>query len=140
MNNTEINITHLFADDSAFSAFDCSNNVATLGDNAGKLTWNAACETATEIVLLDTDEKKDAFRDYVKDFGAWNDDEIAAWNDTELNALLLQFIAGDVREAFGDAEFADWDWADYQERSEHGSVSSRLFKADDGQVYFSTSN
>ncbi len=140
MNNTELNITHLFTDESPFVPFDLSNNKATLGDNAGALTWNASKECAAEIVLLDTDEKKEAFRDFVKDSGGWSEDEIAAWNDTELNALLLQWIAGDVREAFDDTEFNEWDWSDYQDRSEAGSVSSRLFKADDGQIYFSISN
>lgn len=141
-NNSELNITHLFADDSAFSPFDCSNNRATLGDNAGQLTWQASVETAQAIVppLLDTDEKRQEFRDYVKDFGAWTEEEIAAWNDTELNALLLQFIAADVREAFHDAEFSEWDWADYQERAERGSISGHIYRGDDGQVYFYIGN
>jgi len=140
MNNTELNITHLFADNSAFVPFDCSNNAATLGDNAGKLTWNASKETAAIMApLLDTEEKKEAFRDWVKESGGWTRDEINAWDDTELNALLLQWIAGDVREAFHDNEFSEWDWASYNERSERGSISSNLFKADDGQIYFSIS-
>lgn len=132
----EINITHLFADDSAFVPFDLSNNRATLGDDAGRLTWEASRECAQEIVLLDTDEKKEEFRDYVKGFGAWSEEEIAAWNDNELNALLLQMIAGDVREAFDDAEFTQWDWADYEKRAERGTISSNLSRGDDGQVYF----
>ncbi len=136
----ELNITLLFADESAFVPFDLSNNRATLGDNAGQLTWNASRECAEEITLLDTDGKRAEFRDYVKSFGAWSEEEIAAWNDNELNALLLQMIAGDVREAFDDAEFSEWDWADYQKRAELGSISGNLFKTDDGQVYFYVGN
>jgi hypothetical protein len=140
MNNTELNITHLFADDSAFVPSDCSNNRATLGDNAGALTWNASKETAAIMTpLLDSDEKKEQFRDWVKSSGGWTRDEINAWSDLELNALLLQWIAGDVREAFGDAELAEWDWKQYEKDSESGRVSSRLFKDDDGNVYFSIS-
>ncbi len=136
----ELNITHLFTEESPFSPFDCSNNRATLGDNAGQLTWQASCETAAQITLLDTDDKRQEFRDWVKEFGAWSVEEIAAWSDTELNALLLQFIAGDVREAFGDSDVSEWDWADYEVRAERGSISSNLFKADDGSIYYSISN
>jgi hypothetical protein len=131
----ELNITHLFSDDSSFVPFDLSNNRATLGDNAGALTWAASVETAAEIVLLDTPEKREAFKDFVADAGAWDSAEINAWSETELNALCLQWIAGDVREAFGDADFADWDWAEYEVRAERGSISSRLFK-NGSDVYF----
>lgn len=136
----ELNITHLFAEESAFVPFDLSNNRATLGDNAGALTWQASKECAVEIPLLDTDEKREAFRDFVRESGGWTREEIAAWGDTELNALCLQWIAGDVREAFGDADFAAWDWADYEKRSERGSVSSRLYKDDAGNVRFYIGN
>ncbi len=142
MNTSELEITSLFADDSAFCPFDLSNNRATLGDNAGALTWQASIEYAqnTKPPLLDTEEKKEAFRDFIKGSGGWNEKEIAAWSDTELNALCLQWIAGDVREAFGDAEFAEWDWEAYQVESEKGRVCSRLFKSDDGKVYFYIGN
>jgi len=134
----ELNITSLIASPD-FVPFDLSNNRATLGENAGALTWNASKEAAATIAppILDTDEKKEAFRDFVRGFGAWDDDEIAAWDETELNALCLQWIASDLREAFHDAEPAEWDWSDYEQRAERGSISSRLFKSDDGSVYFS---
>lgn len=140
MNHTELDITHLLTSED-FTPFDLSNNRATLGDNAGQLTWQASKEAAGAIPsLLPTPEHKDAFRDFVRETGAWDDEEIAAWSDTELDALLLQWIAGDIREAFGDAEPSEWDWAQYQADSDQGRVSSRLFKADDGRVYFSISN
>lgn len=140
MNHTEIEITALVRSEE-FVPFDLSNNRATLGDDAGKLTWNASVETAKEVEsLIPTPEHKEAFRDFVKDFGAWSEEAIAAWSDTELDALLLQWIAGDIREAFGDADFADWDWAQYQTDAEVGRISSRLFKTDDGHVFFSIGN
>ena len=133
----EIEITRLFADASAFVPFDLSNNPATLGDNAGQVTWSASLETSDEIMLIDSAERKEAFKDFVQSSGGWKREEIDAWSDRELNALLLQWIAGDVREAFGDADFADWDWNDYRKDAEAGQVSSRLWRADDGKVYFS---
>lgn len=139
--NTEIEITSLIGSDN-FVPFDLSNNRATLGDNAGALTWNASKEAAREIKpsLLDSDEMREAFRNFVKESGGWTREEIAAWDNEELNALLLQWIAGDIREAFGDADASEWDWADYQTRAEAGRVSSRLYRGDDGKTYFSISN
>lgn len=140
MNHTELDITSLIRSEE-FVSFDLSNNRATLGDDAGRLTWNASMETAREVVsLIPTPEHKDEFRDFVRSSGGWTREEIAAWSDTELDALLLQWIAGDIREAFGDADFADWDWAQYETDASEGRISSRLFKADDGRVFFSISN
>lgn len=136
--STQLDISGLIGADE-FCPFDMSNNRATLGDNAGELTWNASKACAESIRLLDTDEKRDDFRAFVKSSGGWTDEEIAAWDDLELNALLLQWIAGDIREAFGDADPAEWDWEDYREQSEAGRVSSRLFLGDDGKVYFDIS-
>lgn len=135
----ELNITNLLAEDSAFCPFDLSNNRATLGDDAARLTWRASVECAEEITLLDTDEKREAFRDFVRESGGWTDEEIAAWSDTELNALCLQWIAGDIREAFNDADPADWDWPDYQKRAEAGRISGRLFRSGE-EVFFYIGN
>lgn len=142
MNPTELDITRLFADESAFVPFDLSNNRVTLGDNAARLTWEASVQCSKDTVppILDTEERREAFRSFVKESGGWSEGEIAAWSDTELNALCLQWIAGDIREAFGDADCADWDWADYQTRAERGSISSRLFKTDDSKIYFNIGN
>lgn len=139
--STELDITRIIGS-ADFVPFDLSNNRATLGDDAGSLTWQAAREAARDILppLLDTDEKREAFRDFVRGAGAWSDDEIKSWSDEELNALLLQWIAGDIREAFKDAEPKDWDWAQYREDSEVGRISGRLFKTEDGKIYFSISD
>lgn len=141
MSAHELEISRLIGSDN-FVPFDLSNNRATLGDNAGPLTWNASLEAARSIVppILDTDERREAFRDFVREAGAWSDEEIAAWDDVELNALCLQWIAGDIREAFGDAEPSEWDWDEYQKDSEAGRVSSRLFKSADGKIYFDIGN
>ena len=37
-------------------------------------------------------------RDFARSSGGWSADEIAAWPDEELNALFLQWVAGDTRE------------------------------------------
>lgn len=141
MNATELDISAIIGSDD-FVPFDLSNNRATLGDNAGPLTWGASLEAARSIVppILDTDEKREAFRDFVRSAGAWDDEEIAAWDNVELNALCLQWIAGDIREAFGDVEPSEWDWEEYQKDSEAGRIAGRLFRADDGKIYFHIGN
>ncbi len=141
MNAHELDISRLISSPH-FVPFDLSNNRATLGDNAGRLTWEASRQAARDIVppILDTDERREAVRDFVRDAGAWSDAEIAAWSDEELNALCLQWIAGDIREAFGDSEPEAWDWDQYQKDSEAGRFSSRLFKSDDGRIFFYIGN
>lgn len=139
MNAYELDISHVIGSDD-FVPFDLSNNRATLGDDAGKLTWNASKAAAQSIPLLDTEEKKEAFRSFVRESGGWNKKEIAAWNNMELNALCLQWIAGDIREAFGDAQSSEWDWEQYENDAESGRVSSRLYRGIDGKIYFSISN
>lgn len=53
----QINITSLIKSP-AFVPFDMSNNAATLGDNAGKLTWGASLECAPRLFLADIGENK----------------------------------------------------------------------------------
>jgi len=90
----ELNITR-FCNEAA--PMDYSASVAEIGANAGADTWRAACEDAPDWNLLDTDDKRQAFRDHIRGFGAWDAAEIAAMTDLHLNALLIQFIAGDIR-------------------------------------------
>lgn len=90
----ELNITEFY---NTAGMIDYAASVAEIGENAGVDTWQAACEDSNDYMILDNEEKREAFRQYVKGFGAWDDSEIAAWSDIELNALLLQMIAGDVR-------------------------------------------
>ncbi len=95
--------------------------------------WRAACDDSAEYMLIDTDEKRDAFRAHVKGFGAWTDEAINAWSDIELNALFIQLVSADIRESGLDAGI---DWHEYYEQAEHGTVSGNLFRADDGQIYY----
>lgn len=100
---------------------------------AGPDTWRAACDDSHDYMMLDTADKLQAMREHVAGFGAWTDEEIASWTDVELNALLIQMIAGDIRESC----LADGgSWAMYYEEAEQGIVSGNLFSDDAGQVYY----
>ena len=127
----EINITRFFNE---AAPMDYSASVAEIGANAGSDTWNAANDDADTWNMLDDADKLDAMRSWIKSSGGWSAEEIAAFSDKDLNALFIQFVSGDIRECL------EWDvpdvWAHYQELAEQGTVSSNLFKATDGQVYF----
>lgn len=87
-----------------------------LGEDAGKITWNNAVEAATEhSYLLDTTDKVEAFENYIKRFGAWDQEEIDTWSLEEKVALLIQFISAEIREA---------------------DPEGHIFKGIDGEMYF----
>lgn len=138
-----INITSLVTHDN-FDPYMLSNSRANLGDDAGAITWRNCVAlsdqlTATPPDLLPTPEHEQEFRDFVKGSGGWSKDEIAAWDHAELHALLVQWIAGDLRNGFGDDlpdDPSEWDWIDYEERCEAGITSSSISRGDDGRVYF----
>lgn len=98
----EVEVTHLVnrADDMAYY----SASRAELGDDAGAVTWQNAMDCFdpenldADPPLVSTEEQLQAARDWFAEFGAWEPEEIAAWNAQEVNALLLQFVAGDIRE------------------------------------------
>lgn len=132
----EINITSLLSLD----MFAFSHSRMEGGDNAGQNTWNAAKEDSAsrKPPLLATDEALEAFRDWVKDFGAWSEEEITAWDATECNALFLQFIAGDVREAGAD-DLESLDWDEYENDCQSGRIAGNLFRSEDGQIFYTLS-
>lgn len=132
----ELKITEFFR---SAAPMDFSASVAEIGTDAGRATWAAAWEESRDTVILDDEEKRDAFRRFVRDSGGWTDEEIKAWSDTELNALCIQWIAGDMREPVGfelGADSTDEDWAEYQRQAEQGQVAGRLFKGTDSEIYF----
>lgn len=132
----EINITNFFY---AVAPRDLSASVAEIGTNAGAYTWEASCEAADEYNPLDTEDKKSAFREFVRSSGGWTDDEISAWSDKELIALFLQWIAGDMREMGIDKPVANpfsVDWAEIEASQEMGQAPSNIFRGIDGEIYF----
>ena len=124
----ELNITRFFTE---ATPRDYSASVAEIGANAGADTWRAAMDDSPDYMLLDDDEKREAMREHIKGFGAWDDTEIAAMTDTALNALCLQMIAGDIREAGLDTTNPDWDA--YEKNDD---IAGRLFKGIDNEIYY----
>jgi hypothetical protein len=81
---------------------DCMSNfsssIAESGlQNIGQVTWRNATEAmADESSWLTSDLT--TLQDYFGEFGAWERNELADMSGQDLNALLVQFIAGDFQE------------------------------------------
>jgi hypothetical protein len=132
----EIDITDFVANEDPFTY---SHSQLEGGPAAGRNTWFAAKTMAP--VLLDTPEKIEALRQYVEGFGAWDEEEIAAWDDTECNALFIQLVSGNMREAGMDkVEIEDFDWIGYEERASAGMIDSNIYRGDNGHIYYSLAN
>lgn len=125
----------MYIDITSLLEMDCfalSHSRMEGGQDAGRNTWNASKEQADETPLLDTKEKLQAMRDFARSSGGWDKEEIAAWDSRELNALFLQWIAGDVRQLpakLGDITFSErqdgwyrendaYEWGPYESRTE----------------------
>ncbi len=116
-----------------------SGSIAELGPNAARITWRNALEAAQDVglTMLPGDAPEMA-RQWLRGFGAWTVEELAALPDREIRALVLQFIAGDLREAEDLCGRADGgiDWEQYTAMAECGTVGGRLYAGDNGQIYF----
>lgn len=71
-----------------------AGNELTHGKNAGDTTFKA-CLSAP--LILDTPDKIFSAKIFLQEFGAWPD--IDTWPDVEVNALIVQFVASDLRDA-----------------------------------------
>ncbi len=135
----EIDITTLATEG---DMFDFSASQAERGMNAGPETWANSMEEAKARPIL-TDDQLDEFRDYVRGFGAWEDEEINGWDAQYCNALFIQFCAGDLREAEGLCPgdgIGGVDWKAYEPLAAAGTVSGRIYPGDDGKLYINISD
>ena len=132
----DINITPLFSsiDPARYSA-----SQAELGPDVGPITWSRSLDRAATFhpPILPDAKALAAFHDFALASGGWSRAELHAMTNNELQALCLQWIAGDMREAGLDAASTDEDWARYEIDAMDGHCSGRLFRGDDGEIYFS---
>lgn len=101
-------------------------------------TWRNAVKEGETSPLLKTEEELQALRDYVKDFGAWEEEEIAAWSPAEVNGLFIQLISGDMREieSLCTNDDGSIDWEEYERLAEKGTIGGNLYRGDDGRIYY----
>lgn len=130
----EINITRFVRDE---DPFNYSASRWEYGNDAPQATWRHAMQEGERAPLLTTPEQLDALRDHVRGFGAWDEDEIAAWSDTECNALFIQLVSGDMREAgMDECDLEEFDWEEYERRAHDGQISGNISIGGDGQIYY----
>lgn len=134
----ELNITKLF---NSIDPIYYSASYLEFEEDVGRVTWENAMDKAEEDapLLLETEEQKEAFREFVRSSGGWAREEVDEWDDIELNALCLQWIAGDMREAGLHADMSDEEWEEYEKQCEEGNASGRIFGgplSKDGEIYF----
>lgn len=118
-----------------------------LGADAGKITWNNALREATAMhlrgQLIDADNRGE-FESWVREFGAWDETEIATWSLDDCNALLIQYISGDLNEleslCYSDTDEFGINWKKAERLSERGTIGGNIFKGTDGRVYFYMGN
>ena len=113
-----------------------SASVIEYGNRVGAITRENACRDGKAQPLVNSEKEVAAVRRYFKGFGAWSEGEITAWPLEELNATLIQDIAGAMREGGLDSDATQEDWDEYELLTRDGQVSGNLFKADDGRIYY----
>lgn len=125
----EIDITEFVTGDA--EPFEFSRSRAEAGQDAGPTSWRNALGEAAERPMLTTEEHLGAMRDWAKSSGGWDDEEIAAWSDNEINALFVQLVSGDMREAgMNECDMDEFDWEEYERRASEGQISGNIYRAD----------
>lgn len=133
----EVDVTRLIAGE--LEPAMISGSIAELGRDAAQFTWRNAKEGAKRLLKP---AERDVARDYFAEFGAWSRAELAAMSATEIDALVLQYAAGDLRElqdlAPGDG-VGGIDWQEAETLAERGTCGGNLFPHN-GRLFISLSN
>lgn len=104
--------------------YQFSASVSEMGENAAKLTWTAAMDYAKYALFVAGDDVDGLteLRDYFKEFGTWEPEEIDNWDAQNLNALLVRDIANSLRTV----EHFDT-WEEWQEAMSEGVCGGMFF-------------
>lgn len=133
----EINVNRLITE---LDPSELSGSIAERGNNAASETWGNSLAAAKAAPLLAPDERENA-RQFFAGFGAWDDEEIAGFTNESLDALVLQYAAGDLREAQGVAPgdgLGGIDWDEAERLAEAGTLAGSLF-IHNGELWISLS-
>jgi hypothetical protein len=118
----EIEVTHMVKDADDMPML--SGSVAELGTDAGPRTWKNSVAYGQKHPLLKTNDERETARQHFRGYGAWARDQIDAWSEDELQGIVCQEVASEIREMDAYETYED-----YQRASEKGSVSGRLYMA-----------
>ncbi|MCP3921315.1 MAG: hypothetical protein GY714_01890 [Desulfobacterales bacterium] len=126
----EINVTDYFTNDLEPSNY--SGSIMEKGENAAKITWQAAIDESESLILLKTPEQIQALKTDMVNAGM-DEEEINQMSDIESNALFLQLISGDVREDNEYLEQSPIDWEGYEKDDK---TIGRLGLGTDNEIYY----
>jgi hypothetical protein len=132
----EVDITHLSEDFDTLHLL-CGKHLANGdGKDGEQFTWANAMDYAEIHPLIDSQERRDAVRAFLKGFGEWPPEDLYVFDDQELSALLTRLIAYDLREVeeFWDGQSVDWERVDQEQ--DNGRFSSRIWVGFCGQVFY----
>lgn len=122
--------------------FDFSASQAERGVNAGPETWRNALDHAGESPLVSAPDDIEYLRNWFGEFGAWDAKERAGWTPNEINALLVQYISGDIREAqalcAGDGP-GEIDWPEYEALAQAGTIGGNMFLSGESVFFYAGS-
>ena len=122
----ELNITDFFKTE---NPCDYSDTIANSGQqNIGQITYNNALNSDYDFISPLSDTETQELRDFFLSFGDWEKEEINNWSARELNALLSQFISGDLREQ------TDENGNIY---AENNPIANTIFQDENGNVWYS---
>jgi hypothetical protein len=83
--------------------------------------WKRAKRKATQFKFIDSVDKIGAMLEYMKDSGGWDAEERRAMSLHDFNALFLQMVASELRDA--NAETLDSiDWGAYEANDNRGNL------------------
>jgi hypothetical protein len=94
----EINVTKLFAHPQ-YNPRLISASIAELGPDAGQTTYDNSLSLANEVILVQSEDEIEEAIECLDEYGAWELEDMKEWSLQELNALIIQFVTADAREA-----------------------------------------
>lgn len=102
-----------------------------LGQDAARITWRNAMDYAAKAPMLTTEDQIEALRDDARRSGGWEPAEIATWSDQHCNALFVQMVAAEMREAHMQAgDLESFIWEGYEADIAAGRVAGLLYRGD----------
>ena len=127
LNVTQIVTAHL---DGNPPAHLCSGSMAELGNDAGRVTWENSGDLADRLPgFLETETELQEVRDHIKEYGAWDGEEIAAFTPRDLRAFIVQEVMAEIRHLeSSDIDLEDFTEEEFQEATEN--EGGRLYKGD----------
>ena len=130
----EINVTkvvnaHIESD---IPARYCSGSQAELGDS--KMAWE--CSKHAGALIPFNEEQQSEVRDHIREYGAWDDDEIYDYSPLELQAFIAQETMAEVRRLEEDHDLDLENFSDEEFQQATADEGGRLYKSGNDWYFY----